>query len=279
MSDNDGTPLGDRMKGYENVNRNYLPRRTYTLIRVDGRAFHTYTRTLDRPYDVDFMNCMKSVMVNLYRHCQNFKLAYVQSDEVSVLLSDFDQLNTEPWFGGNIQKIASITASVATSAFNNAVRITDQRRVSNGQEPKFVDHNGLPLVDAMFDSRVWTIPEQPEVANYFQWRWRDAVRNSRQMLGQAHFSQRELNGINTSDLLDKLVEEKGVNWHDEPEDFKYGTFLVPTTSLLRRMSGNPSDWFDLVSFDLFHQQDGNMDKLLDWIPTPNVWLPESPPAE
>jgi tRNA(His) 5'-end guanylyltransferase len=202
------------MKRYEASAKAFLPRRTYTIVRVDGKAFHSYLRNADKPFDSDFMCAMDQVTRFLCRELQGSVFAYTQSDEISVLLQDFESVQTEPWFGGNVQKMASIAASLATAKFNwfmgglNVVR-----------ESEFG-------VMAMFDARVFTIPDPVEVANYFVWRQRDAVRTSISMAAQAAFPHAELQGLNGDQLQEKLWREKGVNWNEECVRAKRGAVCV-----------------------------------------------------
>jgi tRNA(His) guanylyltransferase len=165
--------IGDRMKErYENRNRFLLPRRTYTLIRVDGKAFHTWTKNMDKPFDKDLMGLMNEVAVAMCEEIQGARLAYVQSDEISILLTDFESPNTEAWFNGNLQKMVSISASIATAKFNDSAIDA----YINGGIQKF-----FKMDLALFDSRVFTIADPIEVENYFIWRQQDATRNSIQM--------------------------------------------------------------------------------------------------
>ena len=145
-------PLGDRMKrDYESRTRYTLPRRTYTLLRADGKSFHTYTKHCARPFDTELMADMDAAALALCEMCDGARLAFVQSDEISVLLTDFEHPQTEAWFDGGVQKIASVAASIATAHFNAA-------RAKRG------DNRTDTL--AFFDCRVWTIPSRTEVANY-----------------------------------------------------------------------------------------------------------------
>lgn len=203
--------LGDRMKrSYETRTRFFLPRRTFTLIRVDGRAFYNYTRTCARPFDIDLMADMDATAVALCQEISGARLAYVQSDEISVLATDFESTQTEAWFDGNIQKMASISASVATAAFN-AARL----------------QRGIVGPWALFDSRVWTIPDRQEVFNYFVWRQQDASRNSVAMSARAHFSAKQLDRLTYNQMQELLWQEKQVNWNDMPVGFKRGRVIVP----------------------------------------------------
>lgn len=197
--------LGDRMKEqYEHRTRYFLPRRTYTIVRVDGRAFHSYTRGCERPYDLGFMAHMDEVAKHLCQEMSGCRLAFVQSDEISFLLADFDTNQTQAWFDGNIQKIVSISASLATCAFNSI----------------------RPGKWAQFDSRAFTIPDPVEVENYFIWRQQDATRNSIQMAASAHFSHNSLHGLDTNQMQERLFQEKGINWNDYPDGCKRGRCVV-----------------------------------------------------
>lgn len=200
-------PMGDRMKGdYERRTQIELPRRTHTLIRIDGKAFHTYTKGLERPYDKTLMDDMAETTRFLCQEIQGARVGFTQSDEISILLTDFATRQTEAWFDGNVQKIVSIAASLATAKFNE-MRPTGRL--------------------AFFDARVFTIPQDLEVINYFLWRQRDAVRNSISMLAQAYFSTKQLHGKSTNVMQEMLWAEHGVNWNDENPRFKRGTIVVP----------------------------------------------------
>lgn len=197
--------LGDRMKAdYENRTRYMLPRRTWTVIRLDGRAFHTYTRGLDRPFDQKFMDDMIATATYLCEQISGCLLGYTQSDEISLVVGDFANPKTQAWFDGNLQKIVSISASTATAKFN-----------------------ALRGSMATFDSRAFTIPSLDEVINYLIWRQQDATRNSIQMAGQAHFSHRELHQKTCNHIQEMLFREHGVNWSEYPESFKNGTLVFP----------------------------------------------------
>jgi tRNA(His) guanylyltransferase len=199
------TTLGDRMKHqYEDRTRVLLPRRTYTIIRVDGKAFHTFTKRYDGPYDEMIVTGMNEAMLALCSEAQGTAFGYTQSDEISILLTDFATNTTDAWFDNNLQKIVSVSASIVTAAFNASLGTTT----------------------ALFDCRVFTIPDAIEVENYFVWRQQDAVRNSIQSLAQAHFSHKELHGLNVNALQEKLFQEKKINWNDLPIEQKRGRTAI-----------------------------------------------------
>lgn len=214
----DKTSLGDRMKkNYENVNRVYLTRRMPLIIRVDGKAFHTLTKKLDKPFDVNFKDCMMGTAKYLVENIMGAKMAYVQSDEISVLITDYDDLTTEAWFDKNLQKIVSVSASMSTMRFNQLYNelIPKEKRIKEY---------------GLFDSRAFIIPKE-EVINYFIFRMNDATRNSIQGLGQAFFSHKQLQRNSCSEIQDMLMLEKGINWNDTPTYFKRGGCVYRDLSL------------------------------------------------
>lgn len=211
----DKTSIGDRMKNYEATSKTKLLCRTPVIIRVDGKAFHTWTRRLDVPTDDPFNQDMHDMMdmttMFLMQHIQNAVLAYTQSDEISILLNDWKKLNTDQWFGNSVQKMASVSASIATASFNHWAR--NRGYINNISDV------------ALFDSRVYNVPKE-EVVNYFLWRQQDATRNSVQMLGRHHFSQHQMHGKKVWQVQDMLMLEKGVNWNDLDVWKKRGTCVT-----------------------------------------------------
>jgi tRNA(His) 5'-end guanylyltransferase len=195
--------LGARMKTfYEDPLRFSLPRQTYVVVRIDGKNFHTFTAKLPRPYCRPLADALDAAALHLVSQVPGACFAYGQSDEYSLLLTDFA---TPMWFDGSVQKIASVSASLFTGAFNAAF-------VRDGLEaPPF----------AAFDARVLAVARRDEVKSYFVWRQLDASANSLNMLASAHYSHAELSGVSESGKHD-LLHAKGVNWAKEPADFKRG---------------------------------------------------------
>lgn len=197
--------LGDRMKNnYERPARRVLTRRMPVIVRVDGRAFHTYTRGMERPFDLRMVQAMVKAATNTAGEMQGFKLGYVQSDEASFLLTDYDTFETQPWFGNVQNKIESITASLMTAYFNRAMETSRL---------------------ATFDARAFSIPQE-EIANYFLWRALDWERNSVQMYAQGHFSPKQLHGQGRADQHE-MLHTKGLNWATDLSDqLRNGTFIL-----------------------------------------------------
>ena len=208
--------LGDRMKEYyEGRNQTTLLRKMPVIMRLDGRAFHTFTKQFQRPFDEALSGMMLTTALSLCAEIQGAKCAYIQSDEISILITDMDRIETEAWFDYNVQKMCSISAATATIAFateymhwnigiNNSDLLVKMRKIS-------------------FDSRVFNIPHD-EVENYFVWRQKDWERNSIHMLAQAHFSHKQLHKKSRSDMHEMLFQ-KGINWADLPDKWKNGVFV------------------------------------------------------
>lgn len=228
--------LGTRMKKkYENTYRIELTKRTPVIVRIDGKAFHTFTKKFAKPFDRILMDVMQQTMKACCENIEGCVFGYTQSDEISLLLIDYKKFNTNAWFNYNIQKMASVSASIATLNFNRIFSDklfgmvydhTHPERV--GKITKIYTEEELEVYDnalakgAMFDSRCFNIPKE-EVCNYFYWRQIDAVRNSIEMAGQANFSHKELKHKTCNNIQDMLHELRGINWNDYPTDCKQGS--------------------------------------------------------
>lgn len=232
----DKTSLGDRMKNnYENVNRFYLTRRIPVIIRMDMKAGHTFTRGMKKPFDDIFVKTMQETMKYLCENIQGCVLGYTQSDEISLVLTDYAKLTTDAWFGNNLQKMCSVSASMATLAFNkafndNIVKYIDGRLdAGRGITDDLTEYTKILInarnKGAMFDSRAFSIPKE-EVCNYFIFRQQDATRNSIQSVGQANFSDKELHKKSTKDIQDMLMTQKGINWNDYATTLKRGSCCI-----------------------------------------------------
>ena len=228
--------LGTRMKEfYEQVPKTRLVRRMPVAIRLDGKAFHTFTRGFQKPFDPILMKSMQETMKYLCENIQGCVLGYTQSDEITLILVDYQTLDTSAWFDYEVQKMCSIAASMATFAFN---RFFD-RNVMQECQIDLLQEYGIEtyptqLCDtyckaiekgAMFDARVFNIPKE-EVTNLVYWRQLDAARNSVQMVGQANFSHKELQNKTCNMIQDMLHEQRGINWNDFPTPCKRGSCCV-----------------------------------------------------
>lgn len=237
--------LGTRMKTfYEAVPKTKLVRRMPVAIRLDGKAFHTFTRGFQKPFDKVLGNAMVRTMEYLAKNIQGCVFAYQQSDEITLLLIDYQTLDTSAWFDYEVQKMCSISASMATMAFNKYfAEEVGTWRSRQWSDPRHTDPEWWEQQDklyslycekasigAMFDSRVFNIPKE-EACNLVYWRQLDATRNSIQMVGQAFFSHSKLQGCSCSVIQDMLMEEKNINWNDFPVRWKRGTAWTRATGV------------------------------------------------
>lgn len=224
--------LGDRMKGYENISRNYLTRRVPVIIRLDGKAFHTFTKGLEKPFDLMLMDAMQQTMKKLCENIQGCVFGYTQSDEITLVLTDYETIRTDAWFGYNVQKMASVSASMATLEFNRLIykafgEAIDYWKMFSGNKDmseyckKRMEVLSDKMFKACFDSRCFSVPVD-EVCNCLIWRQQDATRNSIEAVGQAHFSHSQLMGKSCNMIQDMLFKEKGINWNDLMADCKRG---------------------------------------------------------
>lgn len=219
--------LGKRMKeNYEDIFKNKLMRRAPVIIRTDGKVFHTFTRGFKKPFDDILIKSMQETMKYLCENIQGCILGYTQSDEISLLLVDYKNLNSSAWFDYEVQKMCSIAASMATMAFNKSFTknaeefITDcaasyemEGLCGKGTEEWRLCEVYQKAIEkgAMFDARCFNIPKE-EVTNYFYWRQLDAIRNSIQMVGQAYFPHNILQYKTCKDIKDMLYVKNEIIW-------------------------------------------------------------------
>ncbi len=202
--------LGDKIKNqFEDALRIQMPRRTHLVIRIDGRRFHTFTKSLERPYDYRLSGALDTAAMGLASEMSGCRLGFGQSDEYSFLLTDFSSEHEKMWFDGNVQKIVSVAASIFTAHFATAF---------TGAYPA-----------ATFDARVMAIPRRINVEQYFLWRQLDASANSLNMLASAHYTHAELLGKSTAEKHD-LLHAKGINWSHAETSFKRGRVIRPASS-------------------------------------------------
>ena len=229
----DTSALAKRMKKYEAVPKNTLMRRTPVIIRVDGRAFHTFTKGFQKPFDDVLMRVMQDTMKYLCENIQGRVFGYTQSDEITLILIDYKKLNSEAWFDYEVQKMCSIVASMATMVFNRFFMyeyeefnrwIYEGSPTDEDKRLNDVYYNAM-CKGAMFDARAFNLPKE-EVTNNIYWRQLDASRNSIQMVGQANFSHRELLNKTCDQIQDMLMTQRGINWNDMGTSYKRGSCCV-----------------------------------------------------
>ena len=207
----DNDDFGNRMKGYEAASTGEKADPTKPLLaRLDGSGFSKLTKNLQKPYDIDFMRAMRQTAVDLAR-AFNAKLAYVQSDEISLLFFNKDA-STPYEFNGRLQKFHSLLAAKCSVLFNK-----------NLQKLPGIEH--LTDQDPIFDCRVWQVPDMMEAMNTFLWRQQDCMKNAISMVAQANFHHKELIGKNGPEKI-QMLKEKGIMFEDSPETFRFGTFFL-----------------------------------------------------
>jgi tRNA(His) 5'-end guanylyltransferase len=196
--------LGDRIKGYERVFNHSALKRMPLMIRVDGRDFHTLLKYSPKPFDSVFIKAMIASSLQLAKSMQGFKVAYVQSDEVTFCITDYDTIKTQGWFDYDLSKIISMSAAIMSVEFN---------------------HNYRCVHNQVFDSRAFNVPID-DVVNAFLWRAQDWKRNSIQMYAHYFFSDKELYGKNQSDMHE-MLHQIGSNWATDLTDLeKNGAFII-----------------------------------------------------
>lgn len=235
--------LGDRMKTfYENRSKTYLNRRTPVIIRLDGCHFHTFTRGFAKPFDKRLMETMQEVTLELCKTIQGCVFGYTQSDEITLVLVDYKELDSEAWYDYSVQKLCSVSAALATMYFNRIFKrkveefsnkhykaMTDVKtygeELTKSIQKLLAVYNRAVKTGALFDSRCFNIPVE-EVLNCVLWRIKDCNRNSINSLGQSQFSHNELQGKNTSEVQDMLMKKFGINWNNLSNFEKGGTLIV-----------------------------------------------------
>lgn len=235
--------LGDRMKNnYENRAKTYLLRRTPVMIRLDGCHFHTFARGFVKPFDKRLMEAMQETTLELCKNIQGCVFGYTQSDEITLVLVDYNNIDTDAWFDYNVEKICSVAASMCTLYFNRIFhqKIRDfvnehAKVVNNPQEygeelsesiGKLIQkYQKAVEIGATFDARCFNVPIS-EVVNAVLWRQQDCSRNSISSLAQAYFPHKKLEGKNGSQKQDMLMEKFGINWNDLSIVEKRGTAII-----------------------------------------------------
>ena len=228
--------IGNRMKKYyEDVFKNCLVRRIPVAIRIDGKAFHTFTRGFEKPFDRGLMDSMQETMKYLCENIQGCVFGYTQSDEITLILIDYEKLTTSAWFDYEIQKMCSISASMATMAFNRIFA----EKVKNCDNPEMYEK--ALKIGAMFDARVFNIPKE-EVCNLIFWRQIDASRNSVSMAGRVYFKHKELQNKSTEMIQEMLYTKYNINWNDYPTDAKRGAACFKDTFIDQETGVERNRW-------------------------------------
>lgn len=217
--------VGDRIKEfYEDRTKQLLMRRTITILRLDGKGFSKFTKGFNKPFDDGFSDDMDETAKFLCENIQGAKFAYTQSDEITVVLCDYDNLETSAWFDYSIQKMTSISASLATAKFNQLrnFRAQNDSYIKNGKYLTLAEVDTFNL--AMFDSRVFQVPTLDEMVNTLIFRQQDCTRNSVSMAADA-LLKGSMVGVKNQVKQERLFQEAGVNWNDYKTKYKRGSVI------------------------------------------------------
>lgn len=199
--------FGDRMKTYERLSESQLIPNLPIVVRLDGKSFSKYTSRLERPYDLKLIELMQNTCKHLMKISHNIKVAYQQSDEITLIISnDYDN---PVEYNGRVQKLCSILAAECSVYFATHAYIL---------ENALHDH-------PVFDCRIFNVPDWVEASNAVLWREQDATKNSIQLAGQSNFSHKEMQGLKNNQIQEKLLLEKNINWNDYPASFKRGSYI------------------------------------------------------
>ena len=245
--------LGDRMKAFENSFKSSLPPRMPVILRVDGKAFHTYTRECEKPFDDRLNQVMNLTAIKLCEEIQGAQVAYIQSDEISILIHGYKKFNSSSWFDNEIQKMVSVSAAIASGTFtDNSWKIwSNNETFKKNQKERFVSF----YRPAFFDSRVFILPEE-EVCNYFVWRLKDCIRNSISMYARAYFSNKELYRKSSNDIKE-MLKTIGHDWDLLPNNLKNGRVIFK-----RENEQGRKKWIIENDFPLFWEERNFIEKFL-----------------
>lgn len=257
--------LGERiLEFYEDRTKQFLMKKTITILRLDGKGFSKFTKDLKKPFDDGFSNDMDATAIFLCESIQGAKFAYTQSDEITVVLTDFDTLETDAWFDYNVQKMTSIAASLATAKFNE-FRL---KRAMNDSADNWSSHTvETEFKLAFFDCRVFQVPNIDEMINTIIWRQQDCTRNSISMAAHAYFPNKRLDGVSGNEKQEMLFTEKGINWDNYLTKYKRGSIIKKCVVLVNGQNGQEVErnkWLADVETPIFTQ---DKEYLYNLIPT------------
>lgn len=259
--------LRDKMKTYENLTCTYLMRRTPCIIRLDGKAFHTFTKGFAKPFDNIMVKTMQDTMKYLCENIEGCVLGYTQSDEITLILCDYQKTTSQAWFDYNVQKMCSVSSSMATMIFNKYFETNTakwdletfkelsklegkteyaEKYLESIQAYIALSNNYNKAVEkgAMFDSRVFNVPMK-EVNNCLIYRQQNAINNAIQAIAQANFTQKEIGAKSLTALQDMLRIEKGILFNEYPTHLQRGSCCIRKTVAIETEHGivKRNKWF------------------------------------
>lgn len=231
--------LHNRMKSYEESYKYLITPKTYIIVRCDGKNFSKYTSKLVKPFDDELADAMYETAIALCKEF-NAKFAYTQSDEISLVITDIgDNPDTQPILGNVLQKLCSLTASVATAKFNEVRNLQYINSLIDDIKSFGKVTNVVLPKQAYFDARVFVVPNADEVINHMIWRQQDATRNSVSMAAHALLGHNATMNLSGEEKQEKMFQDKDVNWNDYPTKYKRGVVISKKTILKDVI--NPTD--------------------------------------
>jgi len=219
--------LEDKCQYYRGLTDYRIQGNNDILVMLDGKNFSKLIKNnFQKPFDDDFINMMNKTAQFLCENVQGCKFAYVQSDEISLLITDYETTETDTLFGGRLCKIQSILASLATSEFNRQFILyniyhSDKRNIGAGDCVDIIEKMKM----AQFDCKCWTVPNQNEAFAWFLYRQLDCVKNSKQQTAQTYLPHKQLVGHNADEQIEMCKNEKGIDWNNFEDSKKYGRFV------------------------------------------------------
>lgn len=207
----------------------------YILAHIDGRSFSKMVKNkFNKPFDDSFIEMMNQTAEYLCENVQACHLAYVQSDEITLLLKK-NNPDGDVFFGGRLCKMQSIIASLATAKFNQLMtiyNITKNNYFFTKEDTADTIYDIVDAVDVIntmplyqFDCKVWDVPTANDAMAWFLFRNIDCIRNSKQQAAQSYLSHKELMGLHTDDQIDLLLEKTGIDWNSYKDGEKYGRLI------------------------------------------------------
>jgi Uncharacterized conserved protein len=214
--------LKQKCEYYRSLTDYKLMPNTYVLAMVDGHRFSKLIKNkFDKPFDDLFIKMMNETAKYLCENIQGVKFAYTQSDEISIVITDFDTPMTDSYFSFRLCKMQSLIAAMATAKFNQMyAKLANDYK---GFGLKKFDMKEYPTYT--FDCKVWTVPIANDAYAWFLYRQTDCIKNSKAQTAQTYLSHKELVGLTSDEMIAKLKNEKGIDWYDFENGKKYGRLI------------------------------------------------------
>lgn len=225
--------LKDKCEYYRSLTDYRITPNSYVIVMVDGHKFSNLIKNrFNKPFDNKFISMMNETAKYLCENIQGAKFAYTQSDEISLLITDFDTPMTDSFFSYRLCKMQSLIAAMATAKFNQLYAINNLAKTIN-EGSKTIDLNKqIPL--CTFDCKVWTVPNANDAFTWFLYRQIDCIRNSKQQTVQTYISHKDISGLNTDEQVALLKERTGVDWHTFADDRKFGRLVKKTETEMEK---------------------------------------------